>query len=123
MPYSTILVVDPDENVRHTIVKILHQSGYIVASAANACAAIDILLDRPFDLVCLDIILPDMAIDPLLSRIYELDPRMPVLIITAYPAISTIIDFDRCRKWRYLLKPVDPVLFLDNVRRALKQHL
>ena len=121
MPSKSILVVDMDVNVGQSLAMILEQSGFNVSQANNACQTLEILKATKFDLVCLDILQPDMDVGSLLARIQELDPSVLGLIITAYPEISSLMDALCPIKWGYFLKPVDPTLLLDRVKKMLEE--
>jgi DNA-binding NtrC family response regulator len=119
LPSKSILVVDTDVNVGQSLAMILEQSGFTVTQAHNACQTLEMMQGQTFDLVCLDIIQPDMDVGTLLAAILNSNPQILGLIITAYPEISSLVTTLCPIKWGYFLKPVDPVLLLARVKKML----
>jgi DNA-binding NtrC family response regulator len=119
-PPKSILVVDSDRNVRRSLALILENSCFSVIQANNARQALEILHRSRFDLVCLDIIQPDMDIDTLLTRIHEMDPQIPGLIITAFPSMENLSNHLFPINWSFFLKPIDPCILLDRMNEMFK---
>src|SRR6202162_1235124 len=91
MPKSSILVVDDEAEIREGLALLLESEGYAVATAETADAGFARLEEHPFDLLLLDVSLPDRSGLDLLPEIHLLDPTLPVVLITAYGSI----DMDR----------------------------
>jgi DNA-binding NtrC family response regulator len=121
MPCKSILVVDDDANVRNSLAAILSQAGYRVVTAGIVCDAIDSLVSECFDLVLLDLKLPDMGGLALLSNLNFVYPKLPVMILTGYSTADYLEEAERCGARGYFLKPVDPALLLDCVREVLSE--
>jgi CheY-like chemotaxis protein len=80
-----ILVVDDDENVLSLERTILEQKGFHVTTAASGAEALKLLSDQVFDLVLLDVMMPEIDGFTVCRRIKE-DPRtkaIPVIFLTA----------------------------------------
>ena len=121
MPCKSILVVDDDDNVRSTLAAILSQVGYRVVTAGFVCDAIECLVNDCFDLVFLDLKLPDMEGLALLSNLRIVFPKLPVLILTGHPSMGFIDGAERFGAQGYFLKPVDPVQLLVCVKEILSE--
>jgi len=121
MPGKSILVVDDDNNVRVSLAAILSQAGYRVSTAGYICDAIDSLVSENFDLVLLDLKMPDMGGLALLSKMSSVYPRLPVMILTGYSAAEYIKEAERCGARGYFLKPIDPALLLESVRGVFSE--
>jgi DNA-binding NtrC family response regulator len=120
MPCKPILVVDHDENVRNSYSMILRGSGYRVACASSAGHAVKLLTGADFSLICLDVLVPDMDILTFLAVVRAIKPGMPGLIISAWPYAGDLVA--ECpANWFTMMKPADPALMLEQVRRLLNQ--
>src|SRR5947209_12443638 len=87
IPLSTqgcVLIIDDEEEIRESLQTLLEFEGYEVEAAANGEEGLSKLGDRPFDLVLLDLALPDRNGIELLPEIRSLDPQISVIMITAY---------------------------------------
>ncbi len=121
MPCKSILVIDDDDNVRSTLAAILSNAGYRAVTAGFVCDAIEHLVTNCFDLVLLDLKMPDMEGLALLSNLHLVYPRLPVMILTGHPAMNYVDGAERFGARGYFLKPVDPVQLLDCVKEVLSE--
>lgn len=100
-----ILVVDDEPVVRNGISRALNNRGINATLAANAQEALDLLGSNTFDLILLDIRMPDMGGMELLRRIRSAGYSTDVIMITGYPTIDTAVDCIRLGALDYLVKP------------------
>ena len=121
MACKSILVVDDDAHVRRTLAAILSQAGYRVATAGFVCDAIESLVNDCFDLVFLDLKMPDMEGLALLSKLHIVFPKLPVLILTGHPGMGYVDGTERFEAQGYFLKPVDPAQLLVCVKEILSE--
>ena len=115
-----ILVVDDEASMRNSLARLLAGSGYSVGVADCADAALGKARAEHPDLVFLDICLPDTSGLDLLTRLRELKPRAPVVILmTAYESTRDAVLAMKRGAYDYLGKPfnIDAVCLL--VKRAL----
>jgi DNA-binding response OmpR family regulator len=117
----TVLIIDDEPNLRHSLGLILKRAGYIVTTAGNAAEALQLLQAGAFDLVFLDIKLPDQSGTQLLPQIRDLYPDMPVMILTAHATLETAIKAVRDGARDYLLKPLDPEAILSRVEKIITE--
>ena len=93
-----ILVVDDDENILNLEKTILEQKGFAVTGAGGGAEALKVLEDRVFDLVLLDVMMPEVDGFAVCRRIKE-DPRLkdiPVIFLTAKGGGDALAEgFDR----------------------------
>ncbi len=82
---ATILVIDDEEAVRLLFKETLEELGHRVIVADNGFEGLELVKQQDFDLVFLDLKMPEMAGDDLFGRIKAVKPRLPVTIITGYP--------------------------------------
>src|SRR5580700_10762122 len=88
MSKGSILVVDDESEIREGLELLLQTEGYHVSSAETAVLGLSRLEERPFDLMLLDVSLPDRNGIELLREIHRRDPLVSVILITAYGSID-----------------------------------
>lgn len=120
MAGETILIIDDEVNLRVTLAAILQRAGYTVTAVGHPTQALQSLTAGPFDLVFLDLQLPDMDGLTLLGELRRLYPEMPVLILTAHATLKSSIEAVRLGARDYLLKPLDPPQILSRVQEMLE---
>lgn len=118
----TILIIDDEQNLSRSLGLILQRAGYVITTASSAGEALQILQACSFDLVFLDVKLPDQSGIQLLPQIKSLYPDMPVLILTAHATLDTAIEAVRAGASDYMLKPVDPVEILERVNEKMSEQ-
>jgi two-component system nitrogen regulation response regulator GlnG len=115
----TLLVVDDEPNVLYSLEKRLRSEVLDVVTARSAKQGIDLVEQQQPDAVILDIRLPDMSGLEAFDRIRAIDPRLPVILITAYATTETAIEATKRGAYEYLLKPVDFDVLVDVVTKAI----
>jgi len=88
MPKGTILVVDDEIEIREGLEALLTSEGFDVTPADTGEAGLQRLEDRPFDLMLLDVSLPDRNGLELLREIRRRDPNLSIILITAFGSID-----------------------------------
>lgn len=116
---ATILIVDDDKSIQETLSTILRAQGYGTATAASAKEAMEKTTTQFFDLVLLDIKLPDKEGTQLLSDLEKATPRAIKIIITGYPTLKNATHALNEGANLYITKPIDP----DNLLSAIKTKL
>jgi DNA-binding NtrC family response regulator len=117
-----ILVVDDDEMVLRSIVNILKIKGYETSIAKDGKEALMKIEDEFFNVLLLDIRLPDMTGIELLSLIKETKPKMRKIILTGYPDAKTAIDAVNKKADAYLIKPYNPNELLEQIELNIRQQ-
>lgn len=116
---AKLLVVDDEPNIVFSIESCLSAPGLEVISAGTARAGVDLVRDQHPDAVILDVRLPDLSGLEAYDKIRALDPRLPVIMLTAFARPETAIEAMQRGAFEYLLKPVDFARLREVVRRAL----
>jgi two-component system, NtrC family, nitrogen regulation response regulator NtrX len=113
-----ILIVDDEAEIRASLEEILREEGYSVASTGNAVEAITLLQDAPYEVVLLDIWLPDRDGLDVLGDIHALpvEARPEVVIISGHGTIETAVKATKAGAYDFLEKP----LSLDRTLIVLK---
>jgi two-component system nitrogen regulation response regulator GlnG len=116
----TLLVVDDEPNVLYSIQKIFDPDDVTVLTAQTATQGLELIGSRKPDAVILDIRLGDISGLEAFDRIRQIDPRLPVLFITAFTTTETAIEAMKRGAFEYLLKPLDLHQLREVVQRALE---
>ena len=82
---TQILVVDDESLVGQLFKDSLNELGYQVTATLSSLEALDLLNNRHFDLIFLDLLIPELDGAELFRRIKQIDKNLPVAIITGYP--------------------------------------
>ena len=117
-----VLIVDDEASVRTSLTGWFKRDGYHVASAENATTALNLLRESAFDVVLLDIKMPGMDGMDLQERIHQIDPRIAVIMITAFASVETAVRALKQGAFDYVTKPVDPDELSHLVLRAMEQR-
>jgi len=117
---AAILVVDDDEVMRQTLSDVLKKRGYGVSTAETGGQTLSYIKDKPFDLVLLDIRLPDMDGLDVLKRIKELDGDLMVIVMTAYSDVQTAVTAMKSGAYHYIDKPFELEELKILIQKALE---
>jgi EAL domain-containing protein (putative c-di-GMP-specific phosphodiesterase class I) len=115
-----VLVVDDDQEMRRAYERILRHAGFAVEEAADGAIAIEAVKRGNFDVVLSDIEMPSVDGIGLLRAVREHDLDLPVVLITASPAVETAIQALELGALRYLVKPVNPTELTQTAARAVQ---
>jgi DNA-binding NtrC family response regulator len=118
---ESILVVDDDSAVRKTLLSILSAEGYVVEAVENGKKAQKAIEEQFFDVVLIDIQLPDMKGTELLLKVKQKLPMVVRIIITGFPALDNAIKAVNEGADAYVLKPIDITGLLQTIRNHLDE--
>ena len=103
-----VLVVDDEPNIRRALRTTIEAVGHAVSEAGNSAEALRVVQLHPTDLALLDLRLGDQSgmdlIEPLLAR----EPKLAIVIITAFASIDTAVEAMKRGAFDYLPKPFTP---------------
>jgi two-component system, NtrC family, response regulator AlgB len=114
-----LLVIDDEENIRRTTAVVLEGLGHQTAVAANRASALKQLEGDHFDLAFLDLKLDGESGMDLLPEMLKVEPRLEVVVFTAYASIETAVEAMRRGAADYIPKPFTP----EQIRRVLSRIL
>ena len=117
----TLLIVDDEPNVRYSLEKYLRSQLLDVICATSGKEAIEKARTQRPDAVVLDVRLPDMSGLEVFERIRQIDPRLPVVIITAHATTEIAIEAMKQGAFEYLPKPVDLHQLREVVAQAIQR--
>ena len=118
-----ILIVDDEKYTRSYFEVLLREAGYTTESVTSGYEAIKRCEEDTFDLVLLDIRMPDADGIEVLKRLKEIDFELSVIMITAYGTLENVIETMKIGACDFLTKPFeDPDRVLISIRNALSQR-
>jgi adenylate cyclase len=121
---SAILVVDDNEDNRYTLTRRLRRQGYEnVAVATNGREALDLIGSRAFDLILLDIMMPEMNGYEVLERLKGDDRlrHLPVIMISALTELDSVVRCIELGAEDYLPKPFNNILLKARIDASLER--
>ena len=120
---SAVLIIDDTEATRELLARRLRREGYHVVEAANGQAALELIAMQNFDLILLDMMMPDLNGYEVLTRL-KTDVRfrhIPVIVISALDEIDSVVRCIEAGAEDYLSKPFDPVLLRARIGASLEK--
>lgn len=115
-----VLVVDDEAVVANSIRRTLARRGFTVEEAFSANDALNRILTDPYDLVLLDMKMPDANGLDLLPTIKKHRPALPVVMVTGYASIDTAVEAIQRGASDYMAKPFTPDELFTTARRAIR---
>jgi DNA-binding NtrC family response regulator len=117
-----ILIVDDEEIVVRSCLRILSSDEYDIAVANNGLEALTKINEEDFDMVILDIMMPKMNGIEVLQRVKESHPDVDVIMITGLNEIDTAVKAMKLGAFDYLPKPFEPEELELVVNRAFERR-
>ena len=121
-PSGHILIIDDESSLRQTLARILQRDGYEVTTAASGMEGLSLVTQHTFDLVYLDIRMPDMNGLDVLKTIHAEQPELPVILFTAQPDLHSAVEALRRGASDYLMKPLKPETVLARTLSILSEQ-
>ncbi len=121
---ETVLVVDDEENIRDVLKELLSSLGYTIIEASNGAEALARFKEkqRSINLTILDIGLPGMSGDQVLSKLREMDPHLPVIIASGYLDASKRSELERLGVKTIIQKPYTLKEAAAAIRKAIDEE-
>ena len=117
-----ILVVDDELDVCESLDALLGLEGYAVEIALSAAEGLNKLETRSYDLVLLDLMIPDRSGMEVLREIRDRDRETPVFLITAYGSVQVAVDALKAGASDYFSKPWDNEKLLIEIDRMISKR-
>ena len=120
---SRILVVDDNAANRDVLERRLLREGHQVTTAGNGVAALELALAHEFDLILLDLIMPEMSGFEVLRRLKaaEHTGHIPVIVISALDELDSVVRCIEAGAEDYLTKPFNPTLLRARIGASLEK--
>jgi diguanylate cyclase (GGDEF)-like protein/PAS domain S-box-containing protein len=119
---SRLLVVDDEPRMRHSVSVLVGELGHEVVACAGGLEALRLLDERSFDLLLLDLHLPDLDGFAIMRSIREQQIDVGIVVLSADSEIDSAIDALRCGAANFLRKPYEPAEFLRVVEELLARR-
>ncbi len=119
---ARLLLVDDEPRILRSLLDLLGPRGFGLASASDGAQALDLLRHHPFDLVILDLRLPDMSGHDIMAFINEQKIDVDVIVTSGDSGIDAAIGALKLGAYDYLRKPYPSEELLKAVHNALKQR-
>ena len=117
---SHILVVDDDARLRSLLSKYLRDHGFTISTAENGAVAVDLVSLLKFDLMIVDVMMPEMNGFDFTKNVRK-NNDTPILLLTAMGEIDDRINGLECGADDYLVKPFEPKELLLRINSILKR--
>lgn len=115
-----ILIVDDDENIRKLCRDILEREGFFVEETDNGFEAVDAIENEKFDLVLIDLQMPEIDGFEVVRKIREFDEALPIIIMTGYATVENAVKAIKTGATDFVVKPFDIPQFLQSVRMNIE---
>jgi len=119
IPKARILVIDDETEIRESLEVLLSLEGYSVELAQNATEGLKRLENSSYDLVLLDLMMPDRSGMEVLKEVRERDSETPIFMITAYGSVEVAVDALKSGANDYFSKPWDNEKLLIEIERMI----
>ncbi|HZU37992.1 MAG TPA: sigma-54 dependent transcriptional regulator [Gemmataceae bacterium] len=113
----TLLVIDDEDSVRYSFRRVFEDEGVQVRLAGTAAEGLEQARTHAPDVIVLDLQLPDRSGLDVLQDLQALDPKRPVIFITAHGTTDTAIEAMKRGAFDYLVKPID----LDKLSQVIER--
>jgi two-component system response regulator HydG len=121
-PDTRILVVDDEEQILHLLSDFLQQEGFKVETLSSGHRAIEWVEKNRFDILILDLKMPEIDGLEVLRRIRAIDENLSVIIMTGYGTMETAVHAMKLGADDYLLKPLELSVLNLAIIRTLRQR-
>ena len=116
---ASILIVDDDPDIREVLSDRLEYEGYRVSAVGLGEEAIARVREARFGAVVLDMGLPDLHGLAVLKVLMEMDPHLPVIVLTGDPSVANTVGSFQKGAFAYLSKPYNLDVIKATLNRAL----
>ncbi len=128
-PFSTavdakgsVLVIDDESDIRDSLKDLLGSEGYAVDLAQNANEGLHKMESRGYDLVLLDLMMPDRSGMEVLQEVRQRDRETPIFMITAYGSVEAAVKALKFGANDYFSKPWDNEKLLIEIERMIARR-
>lgn len=116
-----VLIVDDEDDFRETIVKRLNARKIQAEGAASGIKALQVLEGKDFDVIVLDVKMPDMDGIETLRHIKKLKPEIEVIMLTGHASVEFGLKGMQLGAFDYVMKPAPLNELLDTIGQAFNK--
>ena len=102
---ALILIIDDEESIRDSLQVLLTMEGYRVETASDASSGLDALGRKTYDLILLDLMLPDRSGLEVLEEVRQYDSATPIVMLTAYGTVESAVKAIQLGADDFITKP------------------
>ncbi len=117
-----ILIIDDEPIIGQLFRNSLEKNGYQVTTTLSSLEALEFIARQCFDLIFLDLVMPELDGSELFRRIRKIDKQVPIAIITGYPDSDLLKKAKEHGPFIIMIKPFTGDDILESVRRFTKIH-
>ncbi len=117
-----ILIVDDEPGIRNVLTSLLKERGFETETAGTAAEGLKAVSENFFNVIVLDIILPDAAGTQILDKLDKTSPDSEVVLITGHASLDTAIQALRNKSYDYIQKPFRLGQLLESIEGALEHQ-
>ena len=118
-----VLLVDDEERFRTTLGKMLRAQGLEVTVLGSGREALEELHKKAYDVMVLDVRMPDMDGIATLTEIKKIAPQIEVIILTGHASMDAAVEIMRLGGYDYLLKPCPVEDLLAKIESAYERKI
>ncbi|MBI5182136.1 MAG: sigma-54-dependent Fis family transcriptional regulator, partial [Nitrospirae bacterium] len=122
MERPKILLVDDDKNILEVLKMRLESKGYSITTAENGSEAVEKIMKERFNLIISDLRMSVMNGMELMQEIMNIDPDLPIIILTAHGTIENAVEAMQKGAYSYITKPFDDENLLLHIKNALEKQ-
>ncbi len=119
---GNILIIDDERSIRKTLNEILSYEGFKIDEAVDGEEGLKMFTDKTYDVVLCDIKMPKIDGLEFLVQAAEINPDIPVIMISGHGTIETAVDAVKKGAYDYVAKPPDLNRLLITIRNALDKN-
>ncbi len=116
---SNILIIDDEKAIRKTLSEILSYEGYKIDEAGDGEEGFRKFREKEYDVILCDIKMPKMDGIEFLEKAKELNPDLPIIMISGHGTIETAVEAVKKGAYDYISKPPDLNRLLITIRNAM----
>ncbi|MET0393243.1 MAG: sigma-54 dependent transcriptional regulator [Chitinophagaceae bacterium] len=116
---ADILIIDDEKAIRKTLMEILSFEGYKIDEASDGEEGLKTFRERTYDVVLCDIKMPKMDGIEFLQKAGEINPDVPIIMISGHGNIETAVEAVKKGAYDYISKPPDLNRLLITIRNAM----
>jgi DNA-binding NtrC family response regulator len=115
---AKVLIADDEERFRNTMCKLLTLKGLTACAVGSGPEAIDEIKRNSYDVLILDVRMPEMNGVQVLAEVKKIDPELAVIIMTGYASVDTAKDIMSLGAYDYMLKPYSTDELMEKIEAA-----
>lgn len=117
---KTVLIVDDEPEICRMLSRALERAGYNTLQANSGMEALVLIQEHSIDLLITDVRMPGISGLDLIKQTHEIEPRIPIVVISGYGTLDTAIESIRRGAFFFINKPFDTANILDVVAKGMR---